>query len=180
VSIIFSYLRLILFLGGMLIGIQLPMFVDQYGKSLQAHFIESDNSLNEFRDEAATFFDGDIEKLISHYRASPDRVFQAGGGSIENIYRRYQILKRALAEFNTGSWQAYAQALFQPVTDIQREVRDSYSYAVKLDSEAIVFGLACGLIASVLVESVLHILGGVVVRLTRKPRSMRQRQPPRH
>lgn len=109
-AIFTSYLRIILLISGVLAGIQLPGFVDQYGKSLQAHMIESERSLNEFRDEAEKFFDGSIEELIAHYQASDDRVFQEGGQSINAIYQRNQLLEQAYRSFSQNAWSAYQQA----------------------------------------------------------------------
>ena len=48
---ILDYLRLLLFTGGVLIGVQVPGFIDQYGKSLEAHLLESSQSLKEFQRE---------------------------------------------------------------------------------------------------------------------------------
>lgn len=160
-SVFTSYLRIILLIFGVLAGIQLPGFVDQYGKSLNAHLIESERSLDEFRDEAEKFFDGDIEQLIAHYEASDDVVFQEGGQSISAIYQRHQLLLRALNEFNENAWSAYIQAFVSPVADIQQEVRSDFSYTVKLSPGAILFGLVCGL--------VLAIIGELFIRLLARP-----------
>ncbi len=160
-AIFISYLRIILLITGVLAGIQLPGFVDQYGKSLQAHLIESERSLNEFRDEAERFFDGSIEELIAHYQASDDKVFQQGGQSISAIYQRNQLLNQAYRDFSQSTWKAYQQALFMPVDDIQREVRASFSYTVKLNPGAILFGLVSGLL--------LAVFGELIVRLLAKP-----------
>lgn len=166
-AIFTSYLRIILLISGVLAGIQLPGFVDQYGKSLQAHLIESERSLNEFRDEAEKFFDGSIEDLIAHYQASDDRVFQEGGQSISAIYQRNQLLEQAYRSFSQNAWSAYQQAFFTPVEDIQREVRGSFSYTVKLNPGAILFGLVSGLL--------LAVFGELIVRLLARP--FRQSQP---
>ncbi|MDV6314857.1 DUF2937 family protein [Idiomarina sp. HP20-50] len=160
-AIFTSYLRIILLITGVLAGIQLPGFVDQYGKSLQAHLIESERSLDEFRDEAERFFDGSIEELIAHYQASDDKVFQEGGQSISVIYQRNQRLNQAYQDFSKNAWSAYQQAFFTPVDDIQREVRASFSYTVKLNPGAILFGLVSGLL--------LAILGELIVRLLVRP-----------
>lgn len=160
-AILTSYLRIILLITGVLAGIQLPGFVDQYGKSLQAHLIESERSLNEFRDEAERFFDGSIEELIAHYQASDDKVFQEGGQSISAIYQRNQRLNQAYRDFSKNALSAYQQAFFTPVSDIQREVRASFSYTVKLNPGAILFGLVSGLL--------LAIFGEIIVRLLAKP-----------
>ncbi|WP_417439493.1 DUF2937 family protein [Idiomarina abyssalis] len=166
-GIFISYLRMILLIIGVLAGIQLPGFVDQYGKSLQAHLIESERSLNEFRDEAEKFFDGSIEELIAHYQASDDRVFQEGGQSINAIFQRYQQLNKAHQEFNQNAWRAYQQAFFTPVEDIQQEVRSEFSYTVRLNPGAILFGLVSGLI--------LAVFGELIVRLLARPFRQSQR-----
>jgi len=152
---------MILLILGVLAGIQLPGFVDQYGKSLQAHMIESERSLSEFRDEAEMFFGGSIEKLIAHYEASDDAVFQEGGLSIKAIYQRNVELQQAYRNFNQNTWKAYQQAFFTPVDDIQSEVRDSFSYTVKLSPSAILFGLVSGFL--------LAVFGELIVRLLAKP-----------
>jgi hypothetical protein len=43
-----DYLRLVLFVCGVLVGIQVPGFVDQYGQRLEAHQLEAKLSLAEF------------------------------------------------------------------------------------------------------------------------------------
>lgn len=160
-GVVTSYLRMILLILGVLAGIQLPGFVDQYGKSLNAHLIESEKSLDAFRDEAEKFFDGDIEELIAHYEASDDIVFREGGQSISVIYTRHQLLLSALNEFNESAWNAYTQAFISPVPDIQQEVRSDFSYTVKLNPGAILFGLVSGL--------VLAIVGELFIRLLARP-----------
>lgn len=160
-AIITSYLRILLLVAGVLSGIQLPGFVDQYGKSLQAHLVESERSLNEFRSEADKFFDGSIEDLVAYYQASDDRVFQEGGQSINAIYQRYQRLNTAYKSFSQSGWKAYQQAFFTPVDDIQDEVQRNFSYTVKLNPGAILFGLITGFF--------LAVIGELTVRLFAKP-----------
>lgn len=172
-NIIVSYLRLVLFFGGVLVGIQVPMFVDQYGKSLTSHYAESERSLDAFRDEAIKHFDGDMDRLIGHYRRSGDEVFQEGGDSIDVIYRRNLLLRDQLADFRANPVQAYKQAFFTPVPDIQDEVRSSFSYAIKLDPSAIIFGLASGFVLSVLGELLLRLIGALVLPPASRSRSAR-------
>ena len=160
---VFSYVRLILFLGGVLIGVQLPVFVDQYGKSLEAHFLESGQNLNEFQNDAQKYFNGDMEKLIAYYKKNGDPVFLDGGESIQSIYHRYLELKNAMSNFTEGTWSAYTQAFFHPVPDIQEEVMKNYSYSVKLDLGAILFGLMCGFVLALFGEAILRVIVGAVV-----------------
>lgn len=155
---LFSYLRLILFLGGVLVGIQAPVFVDHYGNRLEAHFLESEAGLREFRVDAQTHFGGDMKALIDHYKHDGDPVFQEGGKSIQRMHARFVELKEALFDFRQNAWKAYWQAIFAPVSDIQKEVVKNYSYAIKLDFGAILFGLVSGLILTVLGELALRAL----------------------
>lgn len=169
---ILSYIRMFLFIGGTLVGIQVPFFVDQYGKSLESHFLESQRSLNEFQDDADKYFGGRIDELIGHYKHSEDAVFKDGGASIEAIYNRYLLLKESLAKFRSSAHSAYAQALFSPIEDVSEDVRKNYSYAVKLDPAAVVFGLCSGLLLTVVIESLLRALGLLVVSLFHREQSM--------
>lgn len=147
-----AYLRLVLFLGGVMVGVQIPGFVDQYGKSLEAHFIESQKSLLNFQQDADKYFDGDIKKLILHYKSNGDPVFYEGGDSINDVYTRNTELKEAVFGFKKSAFRAYVQVFFSPVPDIRREVWESFTYSIKLDSSAISIGLLAGLILAVLVE----------------------------
>jgi hypothetical protein len=153
-----DYLRLVLFVCGVLIGIQVPGFVDQYGQRLEAHQLEAKLSLAEFQRDADRFFSGDIKKLIRHYQQNNDPVFSAGGESIESIYQRYMSLTDALTRFRQHSYSPYQQVIFMPQQDIQAEVWQSYSHVILLKPEAIAIGVILGLLISMLCESVLSIL----------------------
>ncbi|WP_084684793.1 DUF2937 family protein [Methylohalobius crimeensis] len=155
-TVIVDYLRLILFLGGTLIGVQIPGFVDQYGRSLESHFRESKQNLDEFQRDADRYFGGDLEKLIAHYKSDGDRVFYAGGESIDSIYRRNLILKNAVADFRESYFSALSQVFFNPISDIRTEVWENYSYSVKLDFSAILIGLTVGLVVASLAEGLLR------------------------
>ncbi|MDY0223604.1 MAG: DUF2937 family protein, partial [Desulfobacterium sp.] len=91
-ELFFSYIRVFVFLGCTLVGIQVPAFVDQYGKSLESRLIESRIALNEFQDDADKYFDGSVEELIAHYKKNDDQVFNEGGRSIQSIYDRNIML----------------------------------------------------------------------------------------
>jgi Protein of unknown function (DUF2937) len=168
VTTILSYIRIFFFLGGTLAGIQVPYFVDQYGKSLASHYLESQKGIDEFQNDADKYFGGSIEALVAHYRNSGDAVFSDGGDSIQAIYNRYLALKKSLSSFKSNVWNAYYQALLVPVADVHDEVRSNYSYAVKLDTESVGFGLFSGLLLTVVIEFALRALGALVTSLTRR------------
>lgn len=153
---IFSYIRIFLFIGGTLLGVQVPFFVDQYGKSLESHLIESQKALSVFQDDADKYFNGSLENLIAHYKENDDKVFNEGGDSIQSIYDRNMMLKKKFLNFQGSAWSSYFQAIVNPVSEVKNEVWRNYSYAIKLDPKSIVFGLVVGLLLAVLIELLLR------------------------
>lgn len=149
---IVDYLRLILFTSGVLVGVQVPGFIDQYGKSLQAHLLESSLSLEEFKKDAQRYFDGDLDKLITHYQNNPDPVIKDGGASISAIYSRNLHLEQAWTAFSKNTYSAYSQVLFEPLTDIKNEVWSNYTYSIVLNQSAIISGLCYGFLLALLIE----------------------------
>lgn len=157
-NLFFSYFRMFVFLGCTLVGMQVPAFVDQYGKSLESHLRESQVALQEFQADADRYFNGRLEELIAHYIDNQDQIFSDGGRSIQSIHERNLLLRTSFEQFHRSPWSAYTQALFTPVADVSDEVRKSHSYAVQLRSGAIAFGLVVGLLFTFVLELVLRAL----------------------
>lgn len=147
-----GYLRLVLFGLGLLVGVQVPGFIDDYGKRVAAHRAESEESLTGFRETAARFFNGDLNALVAHYRASGDEVMRSDAQSVEHLVRRSELLESEWLAMQ-GPW--YAQA-WHLVSAADRELLDetiaAYSYQVLLAPQAIAWALACGLLLAWLVE----------------------------
>ncbi|MBX9714206.1 MAG: DUF2937 family protein, partial [Pseudomonadaceae bacterium] len=55
-----SYLRLLVFTFGLLVGVQVPGFITDYSQRLEAHRLEAQQSLKGFRATAEKFFKGDL------------------------------------------------------------------------------------------------------------------------
>lgn len=157
-NIFFSYIRVFVSLACTLAGIQVPVFVDQYGKSLESHLIESRNALDKFQDDADKYFDGSLENLIAHYKNNEDQVFNEGGDSIQSIYDRNLMLRKRFEQFQSSPWAAYTQALVSPVPEVRKEVWENFSYAVQLKPNSIAFGLISGLVITLLIELLLRAL----------------------
>lgn len=149
------YLRLFLFCAALLVGIQLPGFVDQYGKSLQAHYLESDRSVSEFRADAKRFFQGDLDALAKHYVKNNDAIISKGGENIQTLIERNRVLTKAWTRFQTSTLQAFMQTYFYPVEDIRLESWQSYGFMVRFDPTSIVCGLVAALLLSVFFDLLL-------------------------
>ncbi|MGQ7818276.1 DUF2937 family protein [Metapseudomonas furukawaii] len=154
-----SYLRLILFTFGLLAGIQVPGFIEDYAQRVDAHRAEAEQGLSGFRETAQRFFKGDLVALVAHYRASTDPVMRSDADSIAHLVARAELMQREWQAMQ-GPWYRRAWhvlALADP--GLRQETLAGYGYQVLLKPEAIAWGLSCGLLLAWLVESVVLLIG---------------------
>ncbi|HEX8541105.1 MAG TPA: DUF2937 family protein [Pseudomonas sp.] len=168
-----SYLRLVLFTVGLLFGVQIPGFVSDYGKRVEAHLIEAQQSIKGYNATAGQFFKGDVQALIQHYRESEDPVFRSDADSINALLTRTQILEREWLAMQ-GPW--YARALHVAIAadaDIRRETWNGYTWQVLLAPGVIAWGIVCALVLALLIETFFLMLGWVFNGGRRKPKLTR-------
>lgn len=147
-----SYLRLVLFALGLLVGVQVPGFVDDYRTRVEAHRLESEQGLQGFRETARRFFAGDLDRLVAHYRASDDAVMRSDAQSVAGLVERAAWLRREWQAMQ-GPWYAQVWHLATAADEqLLRETYGAYRYQVLLAPEAIAWGIACALLLAWLVE----------------------------
>jgi hypothetical protein len=161
-----NYLRLIAFAFGLLIGIQVPGFVDQYVKRVSAHQIEVARNFAGFQETANQYFGGDVEALIAHHNGSTDAPFRDETKTIQAMYGRLKDLTAELAALHAPLIKQIFHVVFRPNREILGETRAEYSYTVPLNLPAIATGVIIGVVLAALVEALL--MG--VVRLARPHR----------
>nr|WP_288357800.1 DUF2937 family protein [uncultured Pseudomonas sp.] len=172
-----SYLRLALFALGLLLGVQVPGFIDDYAKRVEAHRLESEQSLSGFRGTARRFFDGDLQRLVGHYRNSSDPVMQSDARSVGLLVERSALLEQESLAMQ-GPWYRQVWHLATAAdSQLLAETRAAYRYQVLLAPEAIAWGIACALFLAWVVESILLLLALPFRR--RERRSVPERQTPR-
>jgi hypothetical protein len=148
-----AYLRLALFAVGLLAGIQVPGFVDQYAKRVSAHYIEVTKNFAGFQRTADQYFTGSIDALIAHHEASQDTVFKDEAKSIRAMYGRLQGLAVELEALRRSMLSRISHVAFHPDKDILNETVAAYSYTVPLNQDAILCGVAAGLLLALAIES---------------------------
>jgi len=158
-----SYLRLVLFTAGLLIGVQIPGFISDYSKRVEAHLIEAQKSLGGYNDTAQRFFKGDVQALIQHYRSSDDPVFRTDADNINNLLTRTQTLDHEWLALQ-GPWYMRAwHVLTAADPDIRKETWNGYTWQVLLSPEVIGWGLVCALLFSLVIESFVLFIDWVFV-----------------
>jgi len=170
-----SYLRLVLFSAGLLFGVQIPGFISDYSKRVEAHLIEAQQGLKGYNDTAQRFFQGDLKALVQHYRDSNDPVFRSDADSVNNLLTRSQMLDREWLALQ-GPWYAKAWHVATAAdADIRRETFNSYTWQVLLAPEVIAWGIVCALVLALVIESFLLLIGWVINGGRRKPVLNRER-----
>lgn len=172
---LYEYLRLILFAISLLIGIQVPGFVDQYGKSLQSHLLESQRSIGDFQDDADKYFDGDIRQLIEHYVKAADPVIMSGGKNIDALFSRQEELQQAFNDFQSSFYSPYLQVAVKPVKDIRQQVWERYTHTIVLTQEAVIVGVLSGVLM-LLVVGIAAVFLTVIYRLFSLSRKVKKSQ----
>ena len=149
-----GYLRLVVFAAGLLIGVQVPGFIDQYSKRVNAHYLEAEKNFSFFQQTADRYFEGNVTALIQHYDASEDPVFQDDAESVQGIFSRVQRLSAEAAAMSQQWYKRAAHVLWEPHPEIIKETFAAYSYTVPLEPKAIAWGVGVGLTVALLLESV--------------------------
>ena len=150
-----AYLRLVVFALGLLAGVQVPGFVDQYAKRVSAHYIEASKNFAGFQRIADQYFGGSVDALIAHHVSSADAVFHDEARNIEAISARLKRLGSELEAMNRPLFSRIVHVAFRPDKDLLKETIAAYSYTVPLNEDAILYGLATGLLLAAVVESLL-------------------------
>lgn len=155
-----AYLRLALFAVGLLAGVQVPGFVDQYAKRVSAHYVEVTRNFAGFQRTADQYFAGSIDALLAHHETSTDSVFKDEAKPIRALFARLQSLTTEIAAMNRPILSRIAHIAFQPDKQILDETIAAYSYNVPLNQEAILCGVTAGLLLALAIESLLMALFG--------------------
>lgn len=164
---------LIVFVAGacLLGGIQIPNFVDQYEKRLDAHLREVSLNLAPFQAVADRYHGGSLAELIALHRRSPVPSFREEGEAIAAMAerkRRFEAERRGLDGMLL--WRVLYIAV-RGDRELRDETRAQYSASVPLNQNALVSGVALAGAAVLLLEGLLALLrsfGRAVVGLGRR------------
>ena len=151
-NILYRYFIVIVACISLLIGLQIPNFVDQYQKRVDAHLREVTINLQPFLDIAIKYFGGDMGKLIELHKTSTEKPFQDEGTAIEKMVARKLRFETDMAALNTSLPMKALHVLFHGDREILDEAINQYSYAVPLNQDALEFGASVALVILLLME----------------------------
>lgn len=162
----YRYLLIVIACTTLLIGIQLPNFVDQYEKRLDAHFIEAGNNLRGFQEIANRYFGGSLEALIQKHEASGDTVFRDESKPIKEIYTRYLRFKGEKQALDTDLIGKIAFLASDADRELLNETYVNYSFAMLLNKTSVLSGFVIVTLVLILIE-LLRLIWARLIRLAR-------------
>ena len=148
-----GYLRLVVFTACLLAGLQIPGFVDQYVKRVQAHYSEIRRDFAGFQQTADRYFGGSVDQLIAHHAASSDAIFRDEARTITALYARLKSLAAELQALQGPLVARVLHVAFNANRELLNETISAYSYNVPLNSDAIIWGVGAGLAVSLSIEA---------------------------
>ncbi len=165
-AVLYRYLMIVVACISLLIGLQIPNFVDQYQKRVDAHLREVSINLLPFQEIANKYFSGDIRKLIELHRNSEVKPFQEEGLAIEKMVARKLRFEADLAAMQASLPQKALNILLHGDKEVIDEAMAQYSYSVPLNQDALIFGACAALVILLLLELLLALARLVSEKLT--------------
>ena len=167
---LYRYTLILIACAALLVGIQIPNFVDQYQKRLDAHLSEVKNNLQGYQDIADRLYGGSIAALIAKHQQSTDPAFKEEAQPIANIVQRYEHFSTELAALATGLPGKLTHIVIQGDRELITETYENYSFAVPLNETAVTTGFIFMVVVVFMVEAARL----VIARLLRPRRKLAQ------
>lgn len=152
---IHRYFMIAVFGACLMLGIQAPNFVEQYGKRIDAHYLEVVENLKGFQDIADRFHGGDILALVRHHETSRDSTFRAEAEPIRRMVERKARFGGEREALKGAFARKAAHLLVRGDRETIGETYEMYSPGLRLDRQAIGTGLAAALFVCLLLEMML-------------------------
>ncbi|MEQ8409610.1 MAG: DUF2937 family protein [Gammaproteobacteria bacterium] len=147
-----AYARLVIFAAGLLLGIQVPAFVDQYKNRVAAHYLEVSANIAGFQATANELFEGNLQALVAYYRNSTDPVFSRDANSLQTVVARYERISAEHAAMQQHPIRVAAHIAIAADQEFLRETFDAYGYTVPLNLVAVGWGMALAVLLIVFID----------------------------
>lgn len=151
-AVIKRYSLLVAFTLSLLLGLQIPNFLQQYEMRLQGHFAEAQLQLAQFQLLADTYFEGDLKALIRKHKNSQVALFRDEAFVIEQSYLRVQMLQQKIDNIKQPIWMRLGTVSQEVTQPIFKESWEGYQANIVLNQQAIVVGLTVAVLLMLLLE----------------------------
>ena len=136
----------------LLLGLQLPNFLQQYEHRLDAHYKEAKNQLNQYQDLADLYFSGDLQALIIKHKNSEVLLFRAEAPVIEKLLNRFNYLQEKKNALQGPLINQFYFLLVEINSPLLLETKENYNAEIVLNQNSIVVGLVSALLCTLFLE----------------------------
>jgi hypothetical protein len=136
----------------LLIGLQLPHFLNLYETRLDAHYIESKGQLTQYQKLADILFAGDLNALLAKHKNSNVALFKAETKVIETLVQRTELLHQKKLNLQGSLFERLYFLMAQINQPLFIETKNSYQANIVLNKEAITVGLIVATFTTLLLE----------------------------
>lgn len=164
------YLSLVVFTLGFIVGIQIPNYLDQYAKRVDARLREAGDHLHGYQLIADRNHGGSLDALLERHRQSIDETFRAEAPVIERLIVQKQLYQREQNALELGWFRAVGFLVLRGNRSLMRETWRQYSTGIPLNTQAVVAAFLCAALACVLLELMVWLLGLIFRPLFRRRR----------
>lgn len=151
-SFIYRYFLIIVACAAILVGIQIPNFVDQYEKRLDAHFREVSKNIQGYLEIANQFHNKNMEALIKKHEASTDPTFRQEAKPIKEMYGRYVRFSKEKLAMDTDFVHKVLHLILARDNELFLETKEQYSFAILLNQVSVATGAVTALAVLILLE----------------------------
>lgn len=152
--VFYRYFLILIACISLLLGIQIPGFINQYEKRVDAYFLEATTDLHGYQEIAEKYFNGSIPELIKKHETNEDKKFKAETQSIKKIYEKYLKFKAQKESLNVNMARKVSFITLRGDRELINETYENYSYVMTLNKESV----ATGFIFAVLMLLIFELL----------------------
>ncbi|HEX5127906.1 MAG TPA: DUF2937 family protein [Rhodocyclaceae bacterium] len=150
---LYRYFLIAIASAAMLLGIQIPNFIDQYQKRLDAHLIEVTENLRGFQEIANKYHQGSLEALIKEHEESASQTFRGEAVPIRAMYERYKAFRGEQSNMNTNLAGKIVHVMFGRNRQLLDETVSNYSFNIPLNQEAVLCGAIFAAVGLIIMET---------------------------
>ena len=152
------YITMLLFTVMFLVGLQVPAFMDQYTKRVDAQVIEVARLLRQYQQIADKYHNGSMSELIALHEKSQNQTFNDESVVITQHVEREQYLSSHLEHLNHNVFRGASTILFQVDEDIYTRTIEQYTMSIQFTKLSLIFAAFMAVFSCALYELILFIM----------------------
>ncbi|KGJ98720.1 DUF2937 family protein [Thalassotalea sp. ND16A] len=139
----------VLFAINMVVAMQLPGFIQQYGQRLAGHLDEAKYQLANYQYIADQHYQGDIQLLVKRYQTNSDPGINAAGDLVFELIERISLLTAQVEHlFNRNFFSKIYYFIIEIDLAVAQATLRDYQLSIPLDKASLLIGFVFAVVVS--------------------------------